>query len=303
MSKFIKMTDEIAAGIRESVIAQVDKAIATDSKSHDGNITVTYSLGKSEERATLNISVKAYLKIQALVATFQKEVAWHGTAFREDEENHIYRIEDIVVYPQMVDGTNVNTDDGEYCAWNMGLDDDVAMNLRFHGHSHVNMAAFASYVDIKHQKEILGMMDDDMFYIFMITNKRGDMELKIYDMKQNILFETADITVSITQDDINIPEFIAGAKKLVKDLPYSYSGYYNVRYSGKQGTQTNGAQTAGNNKTCPTNKNTGGKKRSTIDDGFVVPNKKGPRNALDYLDEEDDDYDLYGSDIYTGYGR
>ena len=58
--------------------------------------------------------------------------------------------------------------------------------------------------------------------------------IKIYDLKKNILFETADVTVEILDDGSGIDEFLAEAKKLVDDkpTPASYSGYYNGDYYG-----------------------------------------------------------------------
>lgn len=313
MAKFIKMTPEVADDFREKVFEQVESMISDKNKFRDGNVTVTYNLGKNDEKAKLNISIRAYLKMQALIAKSQKEVGWHGVAFREDEENNVYRVEDIMVYPQMVDGTNVNTDEDEYYAWNMSLEDDVANNLRFHGHSHVNMSVFASSVDIQHQSEILNMMDDDMFYIFVIMNKRGEVYSKIYDLKKNLMFETSDITISVAQDDLDIAEFLDSSMKLVKDLPVkvSYSGCYQGGYGSSYGYPYGGkslyeyshsdnekAQQKADKK--PATETKVGKKKPTLDDGFNIP--KQVTDASDYLSGYyDDDEDQYGG--WSAYGN
>lgn len=321
MAKIIKLTQEIAAEIREKVMGQVDSALADGNKFRDGNITITYSLGVRDEKAKLNISPKAYLKMQALIASSPKEVGWHGTAYRDDEDENIYRIDDIMVYPQMVDGTNVNTDEQEYYVWNMSLDNETANNLRFHGHSHVNMGVFASSVDLQHQKEILGMMDDDMFYIFMIMNKRGEINTKIYDLKKNLLFESDDVTVGVAQDDLNIPEFLENSKKLVKDIPaptygVQYGNYGNYGCNnGYSNNQTGSAKnTSGNSnvkdvKTSAGNAKSGskkddtGKKKTTLDNGYVIPGKRGVYNASDILSdlsEDEDDENMYDGGWYPG---
>lgn len=308
MAKFIKMTPEVADSLREKVLERVESIISDKNKFPDGNVTVTYTIGKNDEKARLNISIKAYLKMQALIAKSQKEVGWHGVAFREDEENNVYRVEDVMVYPQMVDGTNVNTDEDEYYAWNMSLEDDVANNLRFHGHSHVNMGVFASSVDLQHQSEILNMMDDDMFYIFVIMNKRGEVYSKIYDLKKNLMFETSDITISVAQDDLDIAEFLDSSMKLVKDLPVKmgYSGHYQGGSGSSYGYPYGGKSLyeyshLGNEKTQqkatekPETETKGGKKKSVLEDGFNIP--KRVTDASDYLDgyyDDDDDEYQYG---------
>lgn len=313
MAKFIKMTPEVADDFREKVFEQVESMISDKNKFRDGNVTVTYNLGKNDEKAKLNISIRAYLKMQALIAKSQKEVGWHGVAFREDEDNNVYRVEDIMVYPQMVDGTNVNTDEDEYYAWNMSLEDDVANNLRFHGHSHVNMSVFASSVDIQHQSEILNMMDDDMFYIFVIMNKRGEVYSKIYDLKKNLMFETSDITISVAHDDLDIAEFLDSSMKLVKDLPvkvnypgcyqgssrssygypYGCKSLYEYSHSGNEKTQQKATDK-------PETETKGGKKKSTLEDGFNIP--KRVTDASDYIDGYyDDDECQYGG--WGAYGN
>lgn len=43
-----------------------------------------------------------------------------------------------------------------------------------------------------------------MFYIFMIWNKRGEKTVKIYDLRENILFETADVTVTMPDEEFDM---------------------------------------------------------------------------------------------------
>ena len=47
----------------------------------------------------------------------------------------------------------------------------VAQPHLYAGHSHVNMGTSPSSVDLNHQEEILRMLGDNDFYIFMIWNK------------------------------------------------------------------------------------------------------------------------------------
>lgn len=181
-----------------------------------------------------------------LVREFDKEVAWHGIAHRCEDEEDAYIISDILVYPQEVTGATVNTDQEKYQMWLMNHDDDVFNNIRMQGHSHVNMSTSPSTVDTSLYDRILEQLDDDMFYIFLIWNKRNEKTIKIYDLAKNVLFETADVTVSVREDDIGMERFLKNAKEMVQDKkytpvktttygnPYGYGGYYGA-YGQKSG--------------------------------------------------------------------
>lgn len=227
MSKPIKMTAQIEQEIREAFEATL-KAV----KFADGKFSFYKSFAQTNQKATVYFTEIAWRKMEALIKEFDKEVAWHGVATRiENEGKNEYLISDIFVYPQEVTGATVNTDQEKYQDWLSNLDDEVFNNLRMQGHSHVNMAVSPSPTDISHQEAILGRVEDDMFYIFMIWNKRGEKNIKIYDLAKNTLFEPSDISVSVL-GDINMSDFIKEAKGMVKakenktPIPSGYTSYY-----------------------------------------------------------------------------
>lgn len=229
MSKVIKLTNEQLQECRRDF----DTALST-MKLTDGKISFIKTITSPNEKATLYFDPMAWRKMQTLIKEFDKEVAWHGVAYRgEDETKNEYFITDILVYPQKVTGATVNTDQEKYEMWLMQHEDEVFNNIRMQGHSHVNMATSPSGVDDTHQAKILEQLEDDMFYIFLIWNKSNSKFIKIYDLKKNILFETIDVTVEILDDGSGIDEFLAEAKKLVEDKPVTpyYSGGYNGGYN------------------------------------------------------------------------
>ena len=229
MSKVIKLTNEQLQECRRDF----DTALST-MKLTDGKISFIKTITSPNEKATLYFDPLAWRKMQTLIKEFDKEVAWHGVAYRgEDETKNEYFITDILVYPQKVTGATVNTDQEKYEMWLMQHEDEVFNNIRMQGHSHVNMATSPSGVDETHQAKILEQLEDDMFYIFLIWNKSNSKFIKIYDLKKNILFETIDVTVEILDDGSGIDEFLAEAKKLVEDKPTTpyYSGGYNGGYN------------------------------------------------------------------------
>ncbi|MDO5546894.1 MAG: hypothetical protein Q4F79_00195 [Eubacteriales bacterium] len=232
MSKIIKMTSQNLDEIRKD-FEEALKGL----KLSDGRINFTKTFGTIQRKATLYFTELAYLKMLTLVREFDKEVAWHGIAKRCEDEEDAYIISDILVYPQEVTGATVNTDQEKYQMWLMNNDDEVFNNIRMQGHSHVNMGTTPSSVDTNLYDQILAQLEDDMFYIFLIWNKRNEKTIKIYDLAKNVLFETADVTVKVREDDIGMERFLKDAKEMVQDKkytpttppygkPYGYGGYY-----------------------------------------------------------------------------
>lgn len=213
MSKIIKLTPEYIQECTREFQEQLQRGKLTN-----GRVEYTKTFGSETRKATLYFSCLAWLKMNALVQEFEKEVAWHGVAKRgDDESKDDYIVTDILVYPQTVSGASVEMDTDTYQKWLCeNFEDERFANIRLQGHSHVNMGVSPSGVDLSHQSEILTQLTDDMFYIFVIWNKRGDKNIKIYDIKKNVMFETNDIEVHVIDD------FMAQAKEMVKDRTYSF---------------------------------------------------------------------------------
>lgn len=309
MSKIIKMTsqnlDEIRRDFEEAL-----KGV----KLSDGKIHFTKTFDTIQRKANLYFTELAYLKMLTLVREFDKEVAWHGIAKRCEDEEDAYIISDILVYPQEVTGTTVNTDQEKYQMWLMNHDDEVFNNIRMQGHSHVNMGTTPSSVDTSLYDRILEQLNDDMFYIFLIWNKRNEKTIKIYDLAKNVLFETADVTVSVREDDIGMERFLKDAKEMVQDKkytpatpttygnPYGYGGYYNI-YTQKKIDSSNASdekkstdkktsvETMGASGGAHTSSKKKKKKKRKESTGF--------QSHISYWDDYYDDYD----NSYSGYGR
>lgn len=126
MSKLIKVTQEYLDEVRKDF-----EEVLTSGKFSDGKITFTKTVGTINRKAKVLFTPDAWRKMQALVSDFDKEVAWHGVAYRgEDDSKDEYYITDILVYPQEVTGATVNTDQEKYEMWLMSHDDDVFNNIR-----------------------------------------------------------------------------------------------------------------------------------------------------------------------------
>ena len=211
MAKIIKLTPEY----KEQILKEFGEALS-NAKFSDGKLSYTKVFNSVQRKATVYFTELAWMKMQTLVREFDKEIAWHGVAYRgADPEKDEYTITDILVYPQEVTGSTVTTDQSKYQMWLYSHDDDVFNNIRMQGHSHVNFSTSPSGVDTSLYESILDQLDDSMFYIFLIYNKKGDKTYLIYDMAKNILFETADVTVKVIDDGTGMNAFLEDAKSKV----------------------------------------------------------------------------------------
>lgn len=170
-----------------------------------------------QEKARLIILQTAWEKMIALIDECDKEIAWHGIVTKT---NNTYTISDILIFPQTVTGCTVTSDDTEYSLWLANQPDNVFNNLRFHGHSHVNMGVTPSGVDTTYQDDILKNLQD--FYIFAIFNKKGDHWCAIYDVKDNIAYSNTDIELITpnTGDTAWAKEAIKNFVKFPDPTPY-----------------------------------------------------------------------------------
>jgi len=228
MAKQIRMTaeeiDAAMAKAREQLTAQ---------KSSDGKIKVEVTLPVVKKRVRIQFSTIAYVKMLSLIQEFATEVAWHGIVTKEGDG--LFRISDILVYPQEVTGATVRTGE-EYRNWLFNLDDKTFGSLRMQGHSHVSMSASPSSQDLSDQSITLDQMGSRCkFYIFMVWNKSLKHDVRVYDLEANLLYEDGDVDISIGESGVDLASFIAGAKEMVrtpaKIIPARQESYFHQGYS------------------------------------------------------------------------
>lgn len=258
MAKKIFCTEEDIHSFLRSAEAQIALA-GTELKTKkfqtakEKEINLSFRLDDARDgrKATLEFTKKAWIKMYALVNNFASEVEWHGTVTRIDENT--FKVNDILIFPHEATGATVTTNQAEYEEWLNNLDDDTFNALRFHGHSHVDMGVSPSCVDSTYRNKVLNNFgtpneSTDLFYIFLITNKKGAISAEIYDLQNNALYDTEEITVEVEVDnDEYLCEFISEAKAAVRTKSYGYGG--NTYGSGAYGgtTYNSSAPTASTN--------------------------------------------------------
>lgn len=245
MSKPIVVTEEI---LKEWMEEFEKKARSV--KMTEGKFTYTQNVEwDDDDKVHIIFTPSAYTKMLTLLSGFSDEVAWHGIVDRRGDNAFV--ISDIMVYPQEVTGSTVNTDQEEYTKWLSAIPTDVFNRMHMQGHSHVNMQVTPSPVDLNHQDAIVSQLSGDHFYIFMIFNKRLEHNIKVYDFRDNTLYEDKDCIVSVGSRDFNSMKFLADAKSQVKRKApvtpatgYGYDGYGWQRGQNYGGNTQYGSQAA-----------------------------------------------------------
>lgn len=174
------------------------------------NFSTTFNNTITETtRPTIFISSQAYLKMMLYVRDTEVEIAWHGTVERNIEQNWYY-IKDVFLYPQIIESATVDTNQEKYQDWLNNIEDDnVFNNIRFQGHSHVNMGTSPSSTDLNMYDKFLQVLPKNDYYIFMIMNKSGSLTSFIYDLAKNTIYESTDIDIKI---------LCTNTKDLIKDI-------------------------------------------------------------------------------------
>lgn len=229
------------ADLRSALLKRFEKELDEKLSKGDLSLGITIPLNESqkltkpEEKVEIIFEKEAYKKICALVDTCEKEIAWHGFVKRESEK--VFVIIDIAVFPQIVTGSTVDTDDEKYSVWYSQLNDEQYCSCQFHGHSHVNMGVTPSGTDKAYQQAVLEQ-NQSSFYIFGIFNKSKRHWFNIYDKENNVLYEDDDIDVKVyaeTEDEWaeeQIKQYVTERKYTppITNTGYHYPNSVGVRH-------------------------------------------------------------------------
>ena len=129
------------------------------------------------------------------------EIGW--LAFVERFENQGFLITDCVLLKQEVNGSTTEIDPNALLEFWNSTPVEKHNLIKMWGHSHVNMGVTPSSTDLNNWNEFLSIIPDNDFYIFCISNKRGEYTWCLYDKQNNVCFENKDISWYITDDEGN----------------------------------------------------------------------------------------------------
>ena len=226
--KPITLTEADKTALLAKFAAQLNQARGCEKISFTIKPELPKTVGK---QVRLDFNALAWFKMRSLVEHCTTECAWHGT-ITPSEDRKLFTVTDILVYPQIIASATVEQDDKDnaYEIWHQGLNTPTYNSLRLQGHSHVNMAAHPSGVDTTMYDEMLQALRADSYYIFMITNKTGNVWVNIYDLLNNVIYENDD--VMITVEGIDSYAWFKDAKDVYMSSPVapattkSYPDFY-----------------------------------------------------------------------------
>ena len=276
--RILRMTEANKKQVLKDVAAQLDGLVVIPD-----TLSVKLSTSKKPKSSPKIIFTdEAADKIWELVDACDKEIAWHGLV---KKEKNTYTIYDILVFPQEVTASTATAKEEEYVMWMNELDDETFNHMRFHGHSHVNMGVTPSGVDTDYQETLANTVQD--FYIFGIFNKKRSYNLYLYDMKQNVLFETKDLKTTLndhtsTWADEQIEKYVTVYKTCPK--------YYGARVGNNYYERTEYPTCLledykGNNEYCnyALYYDTKNKVKATLIDGKVIKVEKYEKPTLPFV--------------------
>lgn len=175
----------------------------------------------------VHISPQAHWKMWALVQKCAIEIGWLCTVNRR--KNGDFLIEDVFVPKQIctLSTTEITADGNAELLQELlskGRMEDVN-RLHCWGHSHVNMAVYASDVDEKQTAEYLEQMDD--FFLRLIANKKGELYCTLYLLDENLKLDNSHIVVQKSKKKVRFDKWAQGEiDEKVTQRTFT-AGYYN----------------------------------------------------------------------------
>ena len=212
-----------------------------------------FSTNTKNEEPIIEITSEAWYKILYIVEKAPEEIGWLGSVIKlEDKKcsNH-YLITDIWLMEQQTNAATcsllgeardklIRKIISEAATTDEGI--EKANQLRFWGHSHVNMSVGASSQD----NETIREMDSCPWYIRGIFNKKGDTNIELYCFDENILWTDLELKVRGLSEEQK-SELDEQIKSLCTREPIAsyYDKWYNTSYYGNYANKVdNSAQTA-----------------------------------------------------------
>lgn len=211
MARPIFLTNEHKVSILRSVFQQLKNARVTGQ-----SIKVEKKLTYTEERTcSVCYTKEAWFKTIMLLEHQAKEVGWYGVVYRDEDDETMFRVKDIIIYPQKVTGATVEAVTDKYEAWMQGLDDETYNHRRAFIHSHVYMGTSPSGKDEQVWSDKLTQIPNDEFFIFQIMNKRGEIYSRVVDFANNIIYENNDVQTLVECENMDIWDTYKNIGKLL----------------------------------------------------------------------------------------
>ena len=227
--KPIVMSEEEEFELAKKCIAKFKKELENYRLNMDTKkFSFSMDIGEiAKEKVTILYTQSAYLRMKALVDYYTTEVAWYGLVERLDPKR--FRVYDVKICKQIVNGGKVDTEDEDTLAFFDSLSDDEVNHMHFQAHSHVNMSTTASGPDMQNQADVIANLGKTGFYIFQIWNKKSEISTYLYDLDNNTFYDKNDVELEIEDAEHGtLTDFAEKTTELVSEKKvYQYPQYYN----------------------------------------------------------------------------
>lgn len=130
----------------------------------------------NENAYNVFILPQARTKMELYCALCEKEIGWLG--FVKRYEDNSFLIEDVVLLKQEVHATTTEIDPTALLEFWGQTPVEKQPDIKLWGHSHVNMSPSPSGQD---DSQMSYFSDGNPWFIRLITNKKGDINITIYD--------------------------------------------------------------------------------------------------------------------------
>ena len=162
----------------------------------------------------------AYNKMKTYVKHSSNEIGWLGSVKRED---NIFTITDVYLLEQEVNGSTCELSPDAIANLYIERDEQGLPNdIKFWGHSHVNMSVCPSSQD---DTQFMEFYENNDFFIRLIMNKRDEFNVALLDKSTELLY--TGIVPEIENDFDGEDEIIEEIKNKVHQKTYQYIPYQN----------------------------------------------------------------------------
>jgi len=146
------------------------------------------------------ISNKAWSKMTQYVKLVDSEIGWLGTVEIDD---NIFTITDVFLVKQEVNKVTCEIDPTALIElYEQRIGDGLRVDdIILWGHSHNNMGVSPSGQDNNQFEEFA---ENNKYFIRLIMNKRGEVNIALLDSEKEIIFENLDFEFAYEDSDVDI---------------------------------------------------------------------------------------------------
>jgi len=171
------------------------------------------------------ISNRAWSKMTQYVKLVDSEIGWLGTVEIDD---NIFTIKDVFLVKQEVNKVTCEIDpDALIEMYEERIKQGLSVgDILFWGHSHNNMSVSPSGQDNNQFEEFA---ENNKYFIRLIMNKRGEVNIALLDSEKEIIFENLDFEFAYEDSDVDILKEIE-EKVTEKSYTKYSSNFVNLNY-------------------------------------------------------------------------